>query len=226
MNTYINKKTIIVFCGAILCILLIWLSGLGFGNEIRLSELLGIKFLGSALYLGTWFTMIAMAVVGFGIPFLIIHFVFKEKIQDYGFSLGDIKTGLIWLMILLPASVLGPLVSAYIGTDNYYTYLKDPNFLKPLHIAIHSVSYLALAFGFEFLFRGFVLFGLNQGMGNTKTSKWIAAFLSGVLAVFCLFSLPWTFAAAAFLSSIAAGFLNFKTRSFIYLALMHWSTGI
>ncbi|UCH95462.1 MAG: hypothetical protein JSV88_01075 [Candidatus Aminicenantes bacterium] len=60
MKTYINKKTIIIFMGAILCILLLWLAGFGFGNEIRLSKLLGIKFLGNSLYLGTWFIYVVI----------------------------------------------------------------------------------------------------------------------------------------------------------------------
>jgi hypothetical protein len=226
MKTYINKKTVIIVCGALVSILLLWLVGFGFGNEIKLSKLLGIKFLGNALYLGTWFIYIAITIIGWGIPYIIVRFVFKEKLKDYGFSLGDVKVGLIWLLALIPLYVLGPLVSAHTGTEKYYTYLADPNWLKPLHIAIHCVSYVGFAFSFEFLFRGFVLFGLNKNMGNSTASKWVAAFLSGILAALCLIGQPSMFMVSAFLSSVIGGFLNFRLRSFVYLAFIHWNLGI
>lgn len=226
MSNYINKKNTTIVGVTIFCILLLWMAGFGFGNEIKLSKLLGMKFLGNSLYLGTWFIYIVIICVGFGIPYLVIRFVFKEKLKDYGFSLGDTRSAVLWLVALIPVYVLGPLLSANIGTEKYYTYLMDPAWLKPLHVAVHCFSYMGFAFGFEFLFRGFVLFGLNKNMGNTVKSKWIAAFVSGCLAALCMIGQPWIFIISVFMSSIIGGFLNFRLQSFVYLAFLHWNLGI
>jgi demethylmenaquinone methyltransferase/2-methoxy-6-polyprenyl-1,4-benzoquinol methylase len=123
MSTYFNKKTAVVFIVTILCILLLWLRGLGFGHETRLSKFLGITFFGSDVYLGTWFIFMMIVPIGFGIPYLVIRFIFHEQIQDYGFSLGEFKSGALWILALLPAYVFLPLGSAQVGTEKYYTIL-------------------------------------------------------------------------------------------------------
>ncbi|MCP5107060.1 MAG: hypothetical protein GY950_26985 [bacterium] len=226
MNTYVNKRTITIVGAAATAILLIWLAGFGFGNEAKLSQLLGMKFLGSSFYLGTWFIYIAISTVGFFIPYIVIRFIFKEKLADYGFTLGDTKAGVKWLLAFIPVFILVPLISAKTGTHEYYTYLTDPAWLKPLHIAIHCVSYMGFAFGFEFFFRGFVLFGLNRHMGNTTKSKWVAVFIAACLAALCLIGQPTTFIISAFLSMFVFGFLNFRLGSFVYVMFLHWNIGI
>ncbi len=226
MSTYVNKTTIVVLAVTILCIAMLWLLGFGFGNETRLSELLGMTFLGSDVYLGTWFIFMMIVPIGVGIPYLAVRFVLRSRFQEFGFGLGDAKQGAIWLLVLTPVYVLLPLGSAYVGTEHYYTMLVNPDFLKPLYVAIHCVSYGAFVFGFEFLFRGFVLFGLNSGMGDTIRSKVIAAVASGALAALFLIGLPWVFPVSAFLSTVPAAFLNFRLRSFVYFAFIHWNIGV
>lgn len=227
MSPYLNKRTVIVLGVSMACILILWLLGFGFGNETRLSGLLGgATFLGSDVYLGTWFVFMMIVPVGFGIPYLVIRFVFREKIQDYGFSLGDMKTGAVGLLVLIPVYVFLPLASAAVGTEEYYTYLVNPDFLKPARIAVHVASYAAFVFGFEFLFRGFVLFGLNNDMGDSKASKWIATIVSGVLSALLLIGLPWVFPVSALLSSLPGAFVNFRLRSFFYFAFLHWNLGV
>ncbi len=164
--------------------------------------------------------------IGVGVPYLCIRYIFKEKLTDYGFRLGEARDGAVWLLALVPVYIFLPMGSAYIGTEGYYTYLLKPAFLKPTNIAIHSVSYAAFTFGFEFLFRGFVLFGLSKGMGNTDTSKWIAAGVSGALSALALIGLPWVFPVSALLSALPGAWLNFRLRSFLFFAFIHWNIGI
>jgi hypothetical protein len=221
-----NNKSIIILVTSVGCILLIWLAGLGFGHEKNLSALTGLTFLGSSLYLGTWFIYPMITLIGFGIPWLIIRFVFHERLKDYGFSLGAAKTGSILILALIPAYLFLPLLSANIGTDRYFTYLGDPHFVTPLHLAIHGASYMGFAFGFEFLFRGFVLFGLKKEMGGTAAGKWIAIAVSGILGAVCLIGLPWLFALSALLLCVPGGLINFKLRSFVYFAFIHWNMGV
>lgn len=226
LRTYINKKSMIILGTSIGCIFLIWLTGLGFGREKNLSMLSGLTFLGSDVYLGTWFVYPMITLIGFGIPWLIIRFAFHERLRDYGFNLGEAKIGVVWILALIPAYLFLPLLSASMGTEGYFTYLSNPKFVKPLHLAIHGASYMGFAFGFEFLFRGFVLFGLNKEMGNTVASKWIAIAVSGILGAGCLIGLPWLFPLSALMFCVPGGLLNLKLRSFFYFAFIHWNMGV
>jgi len=227
MGTYLNRRVITVAGVALLCTLLMWSVGFGFGNETMFSRMLGgATFLGSEVYLGTWVGFILFIPIGIGIPYLVVRFLFGEDIRDYGASFGDHRQGVIWMLALIPAYVLLSLASAAIGTEEYYTYLVNPEFLKPIRIAIHVCSYLAFALGFESLFRGFVLFGLNKGLGDTRTSRWVASIVSGALSAVALVGHPWVFPAAALIISVPAGFLNLRMRSFLYFAFVHWNLGV
>jgi len=226
MGRYWNKRTLTVTGVSLACIVLLWLLGFGFGHETRLSRLTGATLFGSDVYLGTWFIFMMIVPIGFGIPYLVVRFGFHEPIQAYGFSLGDAKLGAVAVLALVPLYIFAPLASAYIGTERYYTYLTNPQFLKPLHVAIHLVSYVGFAFGFEFLFRGFVLFGLHRGMGETSAAKCVAVLASAILSALCLIGLPWVFPVSAFLGALLAGYANFRLRSFFYFAFIHWNLGV
>src|SRR5512141_853777 len=84
------------------------------------------------------------------IPMLIILLVFRENPRDYGFSLGDWKAGVVITLgaILLIAPVLW-LVARGGAMQEYYQ--KQVSGL-PWN------TFLDL-FGWEFLFRGWILFG-------------------------------------------------------------------
>lgn len=219
------KKNVIIVVVVILVILLLKLCGFTFGNEIKLSQLLGTGLFGSDLYLGVWFIFILFPVVGFLIPLLIIKFIFKEPLEDYGFTLGDTKLGVICLLVLLPGSVLCSLSTTILGAHTYYHYLLDENWLKIFTVAIHCISYIGFVLGFEFLIRGFLLFGLTKNLGNGIKAKWIAVIVTGIASAICLSGLPIMFLITALAICIPAGFLNFRLKSFVYVALFHWSAG-
>src|SRR5262249_23955810 len=182
--------------------------------------------LGSELYLGDWFIFLMIVPIGFGIPYLVIRFYFHENISDYGFSLGDHRFGALLLLILIPAYIFVPLSSAAVGTEKYYTMLVNHDFLRPLYVAVHVVSYALFAFGFEFLFRGFVLFGINSGLGNTTRSKWIAAIVSSGLSAIALIGLPVVFPISALVGGMLGALVNFRLRSMFYTAFIHWNMGV
>lgn len=226
MTSYFNKRTLGIVGTTVFCILILWIAGFGFGNETRISKILGVTFLGSDLYLGTWFIFVLIIPVGFGIPYFVIRFVLHERIQDYGFTFGDLKLGVICMFAMIPGYIFMPLTSAFFGTEHYYTYLTNPDFLKPVRIAIHFVSYAGFILGFEFLFRGFTLFGLNRAMGDTNASRWIAIMVSCMLSTMSVIGLPWIFPVCTLLLGIFGCVLNFRTRSFIYFAFISWLLGV
>lgn len=220
------KKNLIIVLVVIIVISLLKLCGFGFGNEIKISMLLGTGLFGSDQYLGVWFSFILFPVLGLLLPLLVVKFIFKEGAEEYGLGLGDARTGIIWLLVLLPVSVIGSLAVTVLGVHNYYSYLTNEYWLKAYSVALHCVSYIGFVLGFEFLFRGFVLFGIAKNLGNDTKAKWIAVFVSGAASVVCLLGLPITLIVSALALFIPAGFLNFRLRSFLYIAIFHWSAGM
>src|SRR5512138_716400 len=85
------------------------------------------------------------------IPLAIILLVFRENPKEYGFSLGDWKAGLIitGLGILIMAPVIYALGRANASMHDYY---------KALTPGLPWTTFLDLI-GWEFLFRGWILFG-------------------------------------------------------------------
>ncbi len=221
-----SRKLLTVLTAAVLFGALLWLLGFGFGHEQRLSRWLGHPFLGSKVYFGTWVVFVGALVFGLGIPYIGAHLMLRQPLRDFGFSLGETSQGAAWLLVLMPVYVLAPLGSAYIGSAQYYTYLVEPGFLTPGHVALHLVSYAMFAFGFEGLFRGFLLFGLADALGSSRGAQWAAVLASTVLSACCLAGLPWIFPVSALLGGVPAGFLNLRLRSFAYFAFIHWSVGI
>jgi hypothetical protein len=221
-----TRKALIVVAATVVVILSLWLLGFGFGHELRLSRWLGRPFLGSTVYFGTWFIFLATLVLGLGIPYIVVRFVLHQPLRDFGYSLGDARQGIVWLMAFTPACVLLPLGSAYIGTERYYTYLVEPGFLTPVNVALHCASYGMFVFGFEGLFRGLLLFGLEQALGSSQVGRWVAVLLVAALSALSLIGMPWIFPVSALLAGVPAGFLNLRLRSFVYFALIHWSMGI
>lgn len=223
-QSILNITLIIGVC--LLCILFIWSLGFGFGNERRISQTFGFTIFGSDVYTGVWIVFILMSPIAFGLPWLINKYFLKRELKEYGLQLGDMKYGILTIFLLTPFYVLLPLGSAFLGTDNYYTYLRNPDFIHPLNIAIHCASYAAFIFGFEFLIRGFVLFGLINEFGNTLKGRVSAIFISTALLSVFLIGIPATIFQAILALSIPACLLNLRTKSFLYFAFINWNLGI
>ena len=144
------------------------------------------------------------------VPMAFIVFVFRESPREYGFQLGDWKAGLVLtagaLAIMFP--VLWFLVRGDPVMQKYYSPLLGPGL--PLY------TFLAL-FGWEFLFRGWILFGYARRFG--PEALWLQAvpFALGHLGKPELETLSTIFGGFVF------GWIAYRTRSFLYPFLIHWA---
>jgi membrane protease YdiL (CAAX protease family) len=162
------------------------------------------------------------ALILFGlIPFLVIRFVFREKPSAYGVQIGD------WRFGLLAAAVMAPVMIALV-----YPSAKDPHFLAeyPLFRGAgasagaflqHALLYLAYYSGYEMLMRGFIQFGLRQQFGD-----WHAILIQ--TAISCLFHIgkPAGEIYASVLGGLLWGIVVFRSRSLLYVLLVHWLLGV
>jgi CAAX protease family protein len=151
----------------------------------------------------------------FVLPYLIIRFLLKEKIADFGLKLGDWRVGLkisvLFFLIMLPLIWI-------VSTSPSFT-AKYPHLLSLREVwgkfFIYEVGMLIYMFAWEFIWRGFMLFGLEKKFGYYSVLIQMIPFLilhNGK-------PLPETF--GAILGGIALGILALRTRSFIYGVIVH-----
>jgi len=145
-----------------------------------------------------------------GVPLLVILLVFRESPARYGFQLGDWKAGLA----LTAASCVGlalvmPFVARSEDFRRYYTPQAYSAIPMPLDVALDL-------FGWEFLFRGFLLFALYPVCGP------YAILLQAVPFTIAHFGKPELETLSCIFGGSAFGYVAWRTRSFLYPFLIHW----
>jgi membrane protease YdiL (CAAX protease family) len=161
-----------------------------------------------------WF--LASSITLMLLPIILIRFGIREKIKNYGFRFSGAKLGwsfvsvgfLVMLPIVLIASRLAPFQNKYplcklAGTD--WTIFIP----YELAFGIYILSW-------EFFFRGYMLFGLEDRFG--KYSILIQMIPFAILH----YGKPFVESAGAIFAGILLGIIALETRSFIYGALLHW----
>jgi uncharacterized protein len=145
----------------------------------------------------------------FAIPMVVILLVFRESPRQYGFQLGDWRAGLTLtaLGILLIAPVLWLLGRGEVGMREYYAWQLHPGLL---------VNTFASLFGWEFLFRGYLLFGYARRFGPE------AIWLQAVPFALAHLGKPDVETLSTIFGGFVFGWVAWRTRSFLYPFLIHW----
>jgi uncharacterized protein len=152
--------------------------------------------------------MIDRTILYFIVPLLIVIFVFRQKPAEFGFTLGNWKVGIILTFggILLTAPVLWLVGHSNITMQNYY---------KALASGFPWNTLLDL-FSWEFLFRGWLLFGLARKFGPE------AIWLQAVPFALAHIGKPEIETLSTIFGGFAFGWVAWRTKSFIYPWLIHW----
>ncbi|MCF8261207.1 MAG: CPBP family intramembrane metalloprotease [Melioribacteraceae bacterium] len=149
------------------------------------------------------------------IPLIIIKVVFKEKLKEYGFSIGRQNPGL--KIVLISLSVMIPLlwfVSSLASFSSNYPHYSNGKLNWEMFL-IYEISMICYLFAWEFIWRGYTLFGLEQKFGI------YAVFIQMIPFVILHNGKPPLETFAAILGGLALGFLAIRTRSFIYGFYIH-----
>lgn len=141
------------------------------------------------------------------IPLFVILVIFRENPGGYGFSLGDWRAGLILTLlgILLIAPVLW--LAAHGGA------MKD--YYEPQVAGLPWNTLLDL-FGWEFFFRGFILFAYARKFGPE------ALWLQAVPFALAHIGKPEIETLSTIFGGFAFGWVAYRSRSFLYPFLIHW----
>ncbi len=144
----------------------------------------------------------------FVLPMVIILLVFREKPWDYGFQLGDWRAGLI--LTAASVALIAPILFLVSRSDpsmkDYYNWqlglLPWPMFIE--------------LFAWEFLFRGWLLFGYARKFGPE------AIWLQAVPFALAHLGKPEVETLSTIFGGFVFGWIAYRTRSFIYPFLIHY----
>lgn len=150
------------------------------------------------------------------IPLLIIKFVLKEKITSYGLKAGDYKTGVSFsILVLVPVIIAVWFITGIPEFGDYYPMLKSSR-ESWLVFIIFELSLFVYMFAWEFFWRGFMLFGLEEEFG------YYSIFLQMVPFVILHNGKPMLETFGAIAGGILLGYLALRTRSFLYGVFIHY----
>lgn len=159
-------------------------------------------------FIGDFFTF-------FIIGILIIKLLLKEKVKDYGLQIGDFKTGLkyssIFLFVMI---VLIWIVSASPAFAEKYPHFSDAKSNWTI-LFIYEFGMLIYMFAWEFIWRGFTLFGLEKKFG------YYSILIQMIPFVILHNGKPFLETFGAIFGGIALGILALRTRSFYYCVVTH-----
>lgn len=141
------------------------------------------------------------------VPMLIVLLIFRERPGAYGFTLGDWKLGLMLaaagMVLVTPVLWFSTRGGALAG---YY---------RLQAVGLPWSTFLDL-FGWEFFFRGFILFSYFRRFGPE------ALWLQAVPFALAHIGKPEIEALSTIFGGFAFGWIAYRTRSFLYPFLVHW----
>lgn len=142
------------------------------------------------------------------VPLIVILFIFHENPKEFGFSFGDWKAGLVitTIGILFMAPIIYYLGQGDESMKTYY---------RPLTEGLPWTTFLDLI-GWEFFFRGWILFGYARKFGHE--ALWLQAVPFAVAHI----GKPEVETLSTIFGGFAFGWVAYRTKSFIWPFLIHW----
>lgn len=172
-------------------------------------------------FYSTMYEYIAAFVLMFFVPFIFVKFIFKDKLTDYGFKKGDTKFGLKFCLFSIPV-ILGLM---YIGSGTASIQVEYP-LAKSIagninYLVIIEFFYLIYYISWEFMFRGFMLFGLEKKYGAL-----VAILIQTIPSTIVHIGKPFGETMGAIIAGLVFGYLAIRTRSIVYPFILHALLGI
>jgi len=160
-----------------------------------------------------WFGI--QGVLGFVLPVAILRFGFRNSWSDMGLGLGDWKLASRIALIYLPLVIVG----TWFLSDSGAFQEKYPHYTPAARdwgvFLIYESFFLLYWVGWEYLWRGFVLFGTARAFGV------MAIFVQTVPFAILHYQKPMPEAMLSIVGGVALGALVWRTRSFWIAVPIH-----
>ncbi len=156
------------------------------------------------------------------VPAIFIKVLLKMGPRQFGLQYGDKAAGIravgiflpiIALVLLLPASRQ----PAFLAEYPLFRHAGNSLSIFVLYEMAYGLYYL----GWEFFFRGYMLFGLRDCFGNTNS-----ILIQTIPSTLMHIGKPGGEIFAAILAGFLFGAIALRTRSIVYVFLLHWFIGI
>lgn len=154
------------------------------------------------------------------VPMAAARWLTGRRLPELGLAAGRPGLGLAWLAVGLPLAALG----GWIGSGSeamQAVYPLRPGLTAGTDFLLHSATSFLYYGAWEVLFRGALLFGLEDRLGGPGANA-----LQTVLSVLAHFGRPATETFAALPAGLVFGSIALRTRSVWYVALIHWTTAV
>jgi uncharacterized protein len=159
-------------------------------------------------FIGDFITLFLLSII-------IIKFILKEDLKNYGLQFGDYKTGfvisLVFFLVMLPA------IWFFSATPDFVA--KYPHLLSTRNnwqeFFIYESGMLLYMISWEFIWRGFMLFGLKEKFG------YYSVLIQMIPFVILHNGKPMLETFGAIAGGIALGVLAFRTNSILYCVITH-----
>ncbi|HYE56895.1 MAG TPA: CPBP family intramembrane glutamic endopeptidase [Rhodothermales bacterium] len=162
---------------------------------------------------GWWF--VVQGVLGFVIPVLVLTLGFRQRPSEIGLGAGDVRFAGLLALLYLPLVALGTWVlSARPDFQTEYPHYSPAAQNWALFWAFEAL-FLFYWIGWEYLWRGFVLFGTARALGL------YAILVQAVPFAAMHAQKPWPEALLSVVGGVALGALCWRTRSFWIAVPIH-----
>ncbi len=148
----------------------------------------------------------------------VILFVHRKRLRDFGVGAGDwrfgLRVSLLFYAVMLPILWLASASPAFQEVYPHSQIVRSDWTL----FLIYETAFILYFIGWEFIWRGYMLFGLLPHTGAA-----VAVLVQMIPFVILHYGKPMPETFGAIAAGIALGALSVRTRSFWYAVLIHWS---
>ncbi len=201
----LDRQTVFVLLAAAIFVIL----QMKFGSRSLFHESLASHFpiaWRGVLGWGWWFFV--QGVLGFVVPAACLIIVFKRRPSEIGLGLGDWKLALSISLLYLPIVLIGTwILSDGSNFQSVYPHYQ-PAATDWRMFAVYEGLFLFYWFGWEYLWRGFVLFG------TARTFGLYAIIVQAVPFAIMHYQKPMPEALLSVFGGVALGVLVWRCRSF------------
>ncbi len=148
----------------------------------------------------------------FIIPMLVVLLVLRGTPSDFGFQWGNWKVGLAWTAVAaVGMAVILWFVARTPAMQSYYEARAPRETVRLIYLTGVDL------FGWEFIWRGFLLFGLARILGPGP-----AIMIQAIPFAFMHLGKPEIETLSTIFGGIGFGFVAWQSQSFVYPWLIHW----
>ena len=163
-----------------------------------------------------WFS--SEFVIYFLLPIALILAVHRKPLRHFGMGAGDwrfgLKISLLFYLVMVPILWIVSDTAAFQSVYPHCAIVRTDWTL----LLVYELAFLLYFIGWEFIWRGYVVFGLAPHTGGA-----VAVLVQMIPFVILHYGKPLPETIGAIVAGIALGALSLRVRSFWYAVLIHWS---